>query len=188
LIDKVPVSRLDAVRSDPSLRASTVNLPRTTGLHMNLARGVFAKYDARVAAERAIDRHGLVNGVLRGRGSPAEHYFGPVVPWSSDDQTPRAEPAAARELLSRATGRARVPITVGTYPERPDLPAVTTVIADELERAGFDVRIVQEPSDQLEAKMFSGQLDALVYSRNYLVDMPDAGSYLTSDFSCSGSF
>lgn len=188
LIDKLPVSQLDEVRSDAGLTESTVELPRTTALHMNTDDGPFADRAVRAAAARAIDRPGIVDGVLQDRGVPATHYFGPAVPWSVDEPVPDGRPDEARQRLSDAAeDSGRVPITIGTYPDRPDLPAVTTVVADELERAGFDVRIVQEPSDQIETKALAGELDALVYSRNYLVDVPDAGNYLNSDFSCTGS-
>ena len=61
-------------------------------------------------------------------------------------------------------------------------------MADELGRAGFQVRIVQQPPDRIEARALSGELDAVVYSRNQLVDTPDAATHLTSDFSCRGGF
>lgn len=186
LIDKLPVSQAEEVSADPDLRESTVELPRTTALHTNTESGPFADERVRRAAARALDRPAIVQGVLRERGEPAERYFGPAVPWSSAARPSGAEQQQARRLLTEA-GQQRPSITIGTYPERPDLPAATTAAADQLKKAGFDVRIVQAPSTELEERMLSGELDGVVYSRNYLVDMPDASSYLHSDFSCDGS-
>ncbi|GAB2743677.1 ABC transporter substrate-binding protein [Salinifilum aidingensis] len=187
VIDKLPVSQAEEVSADPDLRESTVDLPRTTALHVNTQRGPFADERVRRAAARAVDRPALVDGVLRGRGVPAQRYFGPAVPWSSGERPGGAAPQQARRMLAEATGQQRPSVTIGTYPERPDLPAVTTAVADQLKKAGFDVRIVQAPSTELEERMLSGELDGLVYSRNYLVDTPDASSYLRSDFTCDGS-
>ncbi|MGW0893096.1 ABC transporter substrate-binding protein [Saccharopolyspora sp. NPDC002578] len=188
LIDKVPVSQLAEVRADSGLRVDAVDLPRTTALHLKTSGGPFADPRLREAAAAAIDRAGLVTGVLRGQGVAASRYFGPAVPWSEQHPPPRPDPAAARRTVTEVTGGAPVPITIGTYPDRPELPALTTVVADELGRAGFTVRIVQEPAGSIEPRILSGELDAAVYSRNQLVDVPDAAAHLTSDFSCRGGF
>ncbi|GAA4888317.1 ABC transporter substrate-binding protein [Saccharopolyspora cebuensis] len=188
LIDNVPAARLDPVREDPELAVAEAELPRTTALHLNTAGGPFADQRVRAAARLALDRAGLVDGVLRGTATPAARYFGPAVPWGSRTPPPPADPEQARRLLAEATGPGAEPITLGTYPERPDLPAVATAVADELGEAGFEVRIVQEPADRLEPKILSGELDAVVYSRSYLVDIPDAAGYLQSDFTCGGGF
>ncbi|MBE9376542.1 ABC transporter substrate-binding protein [Saccharopolyspora sp. HNM0983] len=188
LIDKVPVAQLEPLRSAEDVEIDSLELPRTTALHMNTAEGPFADQQVREAAERAVDRTGLVDGVLQGESLPAARYFGPGVPWGSREKPPAGDPAAAQRALTAATGERRIPVTIATYPERPELPALTTALADQLGRAGFDVRIVQEPSDRVEPKIFNGEVDAAVYSRNYLVDVPDAASYLASDFSCAGGF
>lgn len=188
LIDKVPVAQLEPLRGDPALRVSTVDLPRTTALHLNTARPPFADPRVRAAAATAIDRASLVSGVLHGQGRPASRYFGPAVPWSAEHPPPPGDTAAARRALEAATGGTPVPITIGTYPDRPDLPALTTAVADELGRAGFQVRIEQQPPDRIEARALSGELDAAVYSRNQLVDTPDAAAHFSSDFSCGGGF
>lgn len=188
LIDKVPVAQLEPLRSADDVEINTLELPRTTALHMNTESGPFADRRVREAAERAVDRATLVDGVSQGESIPAARYFGPGVPWGSQEDPPAGDPEAAQRELAEATGRQRIPISIATYPERPELPALTTALADQLGRAGFDVRIVQEPSDQVEPKIFGGDVDAAVYSRNYLVDVPDAASYLASDFSCAGGF
>lgn len=188
LIDKVPVAQLEPLRSAEDVTINTLELPRTTALHMNTESGPFADKRVREAAERAVDRAGLIDGVLQSESIPAARYFGPGVPWGSREKPPADDPAAAQRELTAATGQQRIPISIATYPERPELPALTTALADQLGRAGFDVRIVQEPSDRVEPKIFSGEVDAAVYSRNYLVDVPDAASYLASDFSCAGGF
>ncbi|WP_338596255.1 ABC transporter substrate-binding protein [Saccharopolyspora sp. SCSIO 74807] len=188
LIDKVPITQLDALRGDESLALSTVDLPRTTALHLNTARPPFDDPRVRGAAAEAIDRAELVSGVLRGQGKPASRYFGPAVPFSAEKPPPPGDVPAARQALAAATGGRPVPITIGTYPDRPELPALATAVADELGRAGFQVRIVQQPPDRIEARALSGELDAVVYSRNQLVDTPDAATHLTSDFSCRGGF
>ncbi|MCA1185294.1 MULTISPECIES: ABC transporter substrate-binding protein [unclassified Saccharopolyspora] len=188
LIDKVPVAQLGEIRADPALRADAVDLPRTTALHLNTAGGPFADPRLRAAARAAIDRAGLVSGVLQGQGVAASRYFGPAVPWSSQHPPPAPDPAAARRAVTEVGGGAPIPITIGTYPDRPELPALTTVVADELGRAGFAVRIVQEPAGSIEPRILSGELDAAVYSRNQLVDVPDAAAHLASDFSCRGGF
>ncbi|WP_243788729.1 ABC transporter substrate-binding protein [Saccharopolyspora gloriosae] len=188
LIDKVPVSQLAEVRGDSELRVDAVNLPRTTALHLNTAGGPFADPRLRSAARAAIDRAGLVSGVLQGEGVAASRYFGPAVPWSEQHPPTAPDPVAAHREVAEITGGKPVPITIGTYPDRPELPALTTVVADELGRAGFTVRIVQEPAGSIEPRILSGELDAAVYSRNQLVDVPDAAAHLTSDFSCRGGF
>ena len=60
------------------------------------------------------------------------------------------------------------------------------MIQNELGELGIEVKIRGGEYAALEPDMRSGEFDATLLSRGYLVDVADPGGYLHSDWTCGG--
>ena len=79
-------------------------------------------------------------------------------------------------------------IELRAYNDRPEFGDVGAVIQSELSELGVDVKIRGGEYPALEPDMLSGDFDASLLSRGYLVDVADPGGYLVSDWTCEGGY
>ncbi|QUX27650.1 ABC transporter substrate-binding protein [Nocardiopsis akebiae] len=177
IVEAVPTSQ--AALLDPGL-ITEVPMPRTNTLHLNTQAGPFTDPALRAAARDALDRQELVEGVYENRADAAEGLLGPALPWAADrperrDSTEAADPDGAA-------------ITLATFTDRAELPEVATVLEQQLEDAGFEVEQVVREYANIEEDALDGEFDAFILSRATVLDSGDPAAYMTSDFSCGGSF
>ncbi|MCW0213534.1 MAG: ABC transporter substrate-binding protein [Pseudonocardia sp.] len=169
---------------------SAVAAPRTVTLMMNQAAEPFADVRVRQAVEKALDRTALAEQALAGAALPAAELFGPAVGWGSQDPPPAPDVEGAKALLAQAGHGPDDPVTVRlqTYPNRPELPTLATAVQGMLRDVGIDAQIQIGEYATQEPDLLDGRYDLFLLSRNYLTDVPDAGSTLVSDYSCAGSY
>lgn len=177
IVEAVPTSQ--AALLDPEL-ITEVPMPRTNTLYLNTQDGPFTDPGLRAAAREAIDRPTLVDGVYEGRADVAEGLLGPALPWAAD-RPERPEATGAADPDGAA-------ITLATFTDRPELPEVATVLEQQLEEAGFEVEQVVREYANIEEDALNGEFDAFILSRATVLDSGDPVAYMTSDFSCDGSF
>ncbi|MFV0126464.1 ABC transporter substrate-binding protein [Streptomyces sp. HMX112] len=177
IVEAVPVSQ--AALLDQKL-ITEVPMPRTNTLYLNTARGPFKDARLRAAAREAVDAGALVRGVYEGRADVAEGLLGPALPWAADA---RLEPARGR---SRAPEGAA--ITIGTFTDRAELPEVAQTLQQQLQKAGFRVKLEVREYANIEADALAGAFDAFILSRATVLDSGDPAAYLYSDFASRGSF
>ncbi|MGG5819157.1 ABC transporter substrate-binding protein [Falsiroseomonas sp. HW251] len=112
--------------------------------YLNCRRGLFASAEARLAANLAVDVDAIVNEVFHGLGVPAATIVSPfhlgfreagVAPIPHD-------PDRAKALFAKAGGGEVVLRTPLHMPER--APAISAMVARDLERAGLSVRVETE--------------------------------------------
>ncbi|GAA4541406.1 ABC transporter substrate-binding protein [Pseudonocardia xishanensis] len=163
-----------------------VAAPRTVSLMLN-QKGVFADLRVRQAVEKALDRTALAEQALAGSALPARELFGPAVAWGSQEPPPAPDVPGARALLAQA-GSPQLTVRLQTYPNRPELPTLATAVQGMLREVGIDARIQIGEYGPQEPALLAGDYDMFLLSRNYLTDVPDAGSTLVSDYSCAGSY
>ncbi|MDI2028864.1 ABC transporter substrate-binding protein [Saccharopolyspora sp. TS4A08] len=175
VVDTVPVSQLPTVSGNEVL---DVPLPRLVGAHLNTRSAVFADPATRAAARQAIDPVAIAQGVYAGQADPARGLFGPASPWAGEAPRPATAPGAARGT-----------IRIATYDERPELPEIASVVAENLRAAGFQVSdVVAQEYSTIESDLLSGSYDVVIGARNYSVDTGDPISYLSSDWTCDGAY
>jgi peptide/nickel transport system substrate-binding protein len=184
VVEAVPVGQVTLL--DPAL-VHEVPMPRTNTLYLNTARGPFADPAVRAAARGAIDRAALVQNVYEGRADVAAGLLGPALPWTAPGrETPEyAAALAGRPAPAPVNG---VPITLGTFTDRAELPEVAVLLEQQLEAAGFVVTQDVREYSFIEADALSGGFDAFILSRATVLDSGDPVAYLASDFTCAGSF
>ncbi|MEW2398793.1 ABC transporter substrate-binding protein [Streptomyces sp. NPDC046862] len=178
IAEAVPVSQ--AATLDEGTRHETATT-RTTSLLLNTDKGAFKDPALRAAAREAVDTSVFAEDVYEGYADPGAGVFGPAVTWAADKRVkPTGRPKAADPDGAS--------VTVATYNNRPELPEVAQVLGQQLERAGFKVKLEVREYSRLESDALAGRFDAFVGARNSLLDTGDPVSVLASDYSCHGAY
>jgi len=184
IVEAIPAGQAAAI--DESL-LHEVAMPRTNTLYLNTESGPFADPAVRAAARAAVDRAAIVSSVYEGRADIATGLLGPALPWAAD----KRDDQAYTDLLNTRAAAAPVsgvPITLGTFTDRAELPEVAVILEQQLEAAGFVVQQDVREYQFIEADALEGKFDAFILSRATVLDSGDPVAYLASDFTCDGSF
>ncbi|WP_329415273.1 ABC transporter substrate-binding protein [Streptomyces sp. NBC_00704] len=176
--EAVPVAQ--AAGLDAATRRE-IATTRTTSLHLNARSGVFRNPALRAAARAAVDASVLAEGVYEGHADAGAGIYGPAVTWA---QGKRVQPSGR----ARAVAPGGASVTLATYDNRPELPEVAQVLKQQLERAGFRVKLEVREYSRLESDALAGRFDAVVGARNSLLDTGDPVSVLAGDFTCAGGY
>ncbi|MER6786748.1 ABC transporter substrate-binding protein [Streptomyces sp. NPDC000658] len=176
--EAIPVAQ--AAGLDAGTRRETATT-RTTSLHLNAKSGVFEDPALRAAARAAVDASVLAAGVYEGHADAGAGIYGPAVTWA---QGKRVRPSGRAKAV--APGGASV--TLATYDNRPELPEVAQVVKQQLEKAGFRVKLEVREYSRLESDALAGKFDAFIGARNSLLDTGDPVSVLAGDFTCDGGY
>ncbi len=178
IAEAVPVAQ--AATLDEKTRRDTATT-RTTSLLLNASSGTFEDAGQRAAARAAIDTSVFAKDVYEGYADPSAGIYGPAVTWAEGKRTAPVGRAEA-EKPSGAT------INLATYDNRPELPEVAQVVKQQLEKAGFKVKLTVREYSRLEGDALAGKFDAFVLARNTLLDTGDPVAVLASDYTCDGGF
>lgn len=185
----------DTVEAIPAGQVTTIDenlvhevpMPRTNTLYLNTESGPFADPAVRAAARAAIERASIVAAAYEGRADEAVGLLGPALAWTVDAR----DTDEYREILSRRATPAKVdgvPITLGTFTDRAELPEVAVLIEQQLEAVGFEVTQDVREYQFIEADALAGDFDAFILSRATVLDSGDPVAYLAADFACEGGF
>ncbi|MFG2956567.1 ABC transporter substrate-binding protein [Streptomyces sp. NPDC048291] len=178
MAEAIPVAQVASLDQDTVHEIGTA---RNTSLYLNTRKGVFRDPGLRAAAREAIDTSAVAKGVYEDYAEPAQGLFGPALTWASGRRT---EPTGRAEAAD-AEGRH---ITVATYDDRPELAETAQVLQQQLEQAGFTVKLEVRTYARLESDLLAGKFDAAVVSRNMMLDTGDPVTVLAGDYSCDGSY
>ncbi|OUC91593.1 ABC transporter substrate-binding protein [Streptomyces swartbergensis] len=177
IVEAVPVSQAAVLDQD---LITEVPMPRTNTLYLNTEKGVFKDAAVRAAAREAIDAESLVKGVYEGRADVAEGLLGPALPWAAELREP-----VKRAKAGDPAGKT---ITIGTFTDRAELPEVAAALQQQLQKAGFKVKLDIREYANIESDALAGRFDAFILSRATVLDSGDPAAYLYSDFASDGSF
>ncbi|MBG0857811.1 ABC transporter substrate-binding protein [Streptomyces spinoverrucosus] len=177
IAEAVPVAQVASLDKDT---AHEVNTARNTSLYLNTRTGVFKDAGLRAAAREAVDTSVIAKGVYEGYAEPAQGLYGPALTWASGK---RIEPTG----LAKAADPKGKSITIATYNDRPELPEAAQVLQQQLQKAGFKVKLEVRTYARLESDLLAGKFDAAVYSRNMMLDTGDPVTVLDGDYTCDGS-
>ncbi|MFJ1733439.1 ABC transporter substrate-binding protein [Streptomyces sp. NPDC088254] len=177
IAESLPVSQIASLDKGT---VHEVNTARNTSLYLNTKSGAFTDAGLRAAAREALDTSVIAKGAYEGYAVPAQGLYGPALPWAADKRTEptgRAKPTDPR-------GKS---ITIATYTDRPEMPEVAQILQQQLQKAGFKVKLEVRTYARLEADMMGGKFDAVVYGRNMMLDTGDPVTVLAGDYTCDGS-
>ncbi|MFH8238377.1 ABC transporter substrate-binding protein [Streptomyces sp. NPDC018321] len=178
IAEAVPVAQ--AATLDEKTRRDTATT-RTTSLLLNASSGPFKDAGQRAAARAAIDTSVFAEDVYEGYADPSAGIYGPAVTWAEGR---RSAPVGRAEAAEPGGGTIRL----ATYDNRPELPEVAQVVKQQLEKAGFTVKLTVREYSRLEQDALDGKFDAFVLARNTLLDTGDPVAVLASDYTCDGGF
>ncbi|MFE0806084.1 ABC transporter substrate-binding protein [Streptomyces sp. NPDC058794] len=178
IAEAVPVAQ--AATLDEETRRDTATT-RTTSLLLNASSGTFKDAGQRAAARAAIDTSVFAKDVYEGYADPSAGIYGPAVTWAEGKRT---EPVGRAEA-KKPGGET---VNLATYDNRPELPEVAQVVKQQLEKAGFKVKLTVREYSRLEQDALDGKFDAFVLARNTLLDTGDPVAVLASDYTCDGGF
>ncbi|MFT3888988.1 MAG: ABC transporter substrate-binding protein [Arachnia sp.] len=174
--ETIPISQASLL--DPKT-VNEVFMPRTTHIALNTASGPFADPAVRAAARAAIDQKTIADTIYEGHADAAVGILGPALPWAAE----------LRGDVSSSTPPPKVDgvaITLATYTDRAENPEIAVQVQAQLEAAGFVVKQDVREYANLEEEMLNGGFDAVILSRNTMIDTGDPLSALMQDFSCDG--
>ncbi|OSP42599.1 ABC transporter substrate-binding protein [Streptomyces sp. 13-12-16] len=177
IVEAVPVSQAAVLDQD---LITEVPMPRTNTLCLNTEKGVFEDASMRAAAREAIDAEPIVKGVYEGRADVAEGLLGPALPWAAELREP-----VSRVKAGKPSGQT---VTIGTFTDRAELPEVAAALQQQLQEAGFEVKLDVREYANIESDALAGGFDAFILSRATVLDSGDPAAYLYSDFASDGSF
>ncbi|WP_030231865.1 MULTISPECIES: ABC transporter substrate-binding protein [unclassified Streptomyces] len=177
IVEAIPVSQAAVLDQD---LVTEVPMPRTNTLYLNTEKGAFRDPALRAAAREAVDARSIVKGVYEGRADVAGGLLGPALPWAADLRTP-----AKRTKAGDPAGRT---VTIGTYTDRSEMPEVAAALQQQLQKAGFRVKLDVREYANIESDALAGRFDAFILSRATVLDSGDPAAYLYSDFASDGTF
>ncbi|GAA2735916.1 ABC transporter substrate-binding protein [Pedococcus aerophilus] len=168
------VDAADSVRMESSLQ------PRTLMLKLNADHPALADVRVRRALSLALDRPAMAQAVLREQDLAATQLLPPsleawhsteVAPLRHDVQEARAQLAAAgwapgADGVVRKDGT-KLELTLLTYPDRPELPALATAIQAELAKVGVAVRVDVTNSSEIPAGQKDGSLEMALVAKHF---------------------
>ncbi|MBR8639490.1 ABC transporter substrate-binding protein [Streptomyces tuirus] len=177
IVEAIPVSQAAVLDQD---LVTEVPMPRTNTLYLNTEKGAFRNPALRAAAREAVDAGSIVKGVYEGRADVAEGLLGPALPWAAGLRTP-----VKRAKAGEPAGET---VTIGTYTDRSEMPEVAAALQQQLQKAGFKVKLDVREYANIESDALAGRFDAFVLSRATVLDSGDPAAYLFSDFASDGTF
>ncbi|MCU1655660.1 MAG: hypothetical protein JWO57_316 [Pseudonocardiales bacterium] len=188
LASTIPAPQLATIGSNGSLTKASQTAPRFGALYLNNKKAPLNNVEVRHAIQSALNLDQIAKTV--GGAQAASGPFNAGEPWApSGASVPTYDLNHARQLLSAAgVNPSSLKFTLLAYSDRPDLPVAATVIQGMLKQLGIRVSIKIGTYNALEPDMLSGSYDMALVSRGYVFDTPDPLSFLTSDYTCKGTY
>jgi peptide/nickel transport system substrate-binding protein len=186
----VPIAQIPVLEADSNIGILRVNQPRTSTLYMNNSKKPLSDIKVRQAIAAAIDKTAIVDSILEGVGSPASGPFAPTEAWANADTAGVAyDVDKAKQLLTEAGYKeGELNLSLWTYSSRSDLPIIAVAIQDMLGKAGIVAEIRVADYSSMEGDVLSGNFDMFLMSRGHVLDNYDPEGFLSSDYTCKGSY
>lgn len=169
----------ERVEGAAGVRMESALQPRTILLKTNAAHPVLGDVRVRRALSLALDREAIAGAVLREEELAATQLLPPSLSeWHADVEPLEHDPDAAAELLSEAgwepaaggirqKGGTPLTLTLTTYPDRPELPALATAIQAELRKVGVDLEVDVTNSSEVPARQADGSLELALIAKHF---------------------
>ncbi|WP_183099580.1 ABC transporter substrate-binding protein [Nocardioides pelophilus] len=174
-----PAGRQQVEATDDTELVSTLQ-PRTIMLKVNNEHPILGDVDVRRALSLALDREAMAEAVLRESDLAATQLLPPsLTAWNQPDLAPLEHDVdAARELLEDAGWTAGsdgiltrdgtpLRLTLLTYPDRPELPALATAIQASAREAGIDIEVEVTNSSEIPAQHADDTLELALIARHF---------------------
>jgi peptide/nickel transport system substrate-binding protein len=151
-VAKIAPADLETVEGIDGYHLEEVADPGFVRMAVNQTQARFKDVRVRQALLHAIDREGIVESALLGKGAVRNTSFGPTFTADGLDEY-EYDPAKAKALLSEATWDSSKPVTLTWVAGgNPDRDAAAVAIEQQLNAVGVKVKLNRvQPAQQLEA-------------------------------------
>lgn len=139
-INLVPFAETALIRQHPGLELSVSRTGSWTGLYMDMAKPPFNDVRVRQALRLSVDRKLAVQSAVSGFGTTASDLYSPFDPAYNNSLVREQDIAQAKFLLKQA-GQEGLSISLVNGPITPDAAAMSTVIANNANQAGFNASV-----------------------------------------------
>jgi peptide/nickel transport system substrate-binding protein len=186
----IPTTSMAAVQGNKNLVVTKAFTPRTTGLYFNDSRAPFNNPALRKAVQAALDLNAIAKSVYDGGAVPAIGPFSPNEAWAPAGAHAVAQNIDNAKALLAQAGYApgQLKLNLLSYTERPEFADLATVIQANLAAIGIQATVKSSNYSAIEPQLLAGNYDLALLSRNHLVDIADPIGFLTSDYTCTGSY
>ncbi len=181
-----------------SVETIAVPIPRVVTLKVNAGHAFFADPKARQALSLAINRQAIATSITRFPEAAASQLFPPALnSWHNTD-LPKLEydMEKAKMLLAElgwqkgedgilVKNGERFAIQLRTFPDRPELPLIATVLQASWKEIGIELDVSVANYSQIPAGHQDGSLHVALYARNYGLT-PDPIGTVLQDFAAGG--
>ncbi|QIW16232.1 ABC transporter substrate-binding protein [Pasteurellaceae bacterium RH1A] len=194
-LDTASVARL---KRDPNINLTSGSIARTIQLKMNVANPIFSDVAFRQALSQAIDRKAIAEKVLKIEDGVAEQILPKAfADWRIADKDEAVELAKIKQNLTALgyqyddkgnllkEGKP-VSFTLKTYPDRPELPIVATILQAQWKKLGIDVNVAVGNFSEIPAGHQDGSLEIALYALNYGKTLDPLG-VIVQEFGKAGS-
>lgn len=195
-LDPASVSRLSM---SGDVEVLSVAIPRSLLIKVNSGHPFLAEPEARQALSLAIDRDGIASAVLRYPEGASQLFPPSVAGWHDEGLAPLAfDVGRAQELLAGLGWQPgadgiltrdgqHFALTLLTYPDRPELPLVASVLEQQFRAIGVEITINSTNSSEIPAGHQDGSLELALVARNFSL-IPDPIGTVLSDFAPTGDW
>jgi peptide/nickel transport system substrate-binding protein len=169
----IPYNQVDSLKSDPNIHVAAAPVFRIDLIQLNTTKKPFDDARVRQALNLAIDRSGIIKGILRGNGRPATSSL-PVMAYNNTDlKAYGTDLAKAKSLLAEA-GLANGFQTTMLVPGGDTVARqVASAIQAELKQINVDVQLQTiEASTQFSTTKAGNYEMSLSYATSDTID-PD---------------
>jgi peptide/nickel transport system substrate-binding protein len=169
LLYEVAPEAFEFVRESPNAHVATFLRPYVTALAFNTRHPVLGKREVRRALNLAVDRRGVVDGAIGGRGIPATDHIWPNH-WARDAAAPAfdVDAGAAAALLDAAglrrrsgPGQPRLTFTCLVLAE-PRFERLALLLQRQLLSLDVDMRLEALPVPEFSTRLAAGKFDAFL--------------------------
>ena len=158
-------TEISALEQDPKLRVEIDHEIWTESLLLNVDKPVFANRKVREAVNLALNRDSVVKTAFSGHAKPAGSWLGPAVNyWDESIEVPTPDPGKAKQLLAEAAseGSAEPSFSIVANSEEPNSTLTAQIFQQNLEEAGFKVKLEPLEGALQVQQVIGGKYDAAV--------------------------
>ncbi|MDP3889886.1 ABC transporter substrate-binding protein, partial [Nocardioides sp.] len=169
----------ERIESARGVRMESSLQPRTILLKVNADHPILGDVRVRRALSLGLDREAMAEAVLREKELAATQLLPPsLAAWHPDIEPLTEDQDEARDLLAEAGWSAGgdgvmerdgkpLKLTLLTYPDRPELPALATAIQASLAQIGVDIKVDSTNSSEIPAGQADGSLELALIAKHF---------------------
>jgi peptide/nickel transport system substrate-binding protein len=190
-IEAPPYAQISGLEAEPGVKVGIYYLTWAQYVILNANSQLFKDSRLREAVNLAVDRTGVIESALSGKGQVGGSFLSPPIPYHDDNIKPERDVEKAAELVAEAKAEGTNPaFTILTISGQTYQTLAAQVIQQNLDEAGFKVSIQAMDESALLERLYEGEYEATLEklgpgildpSENVAVYIATAGLFSNAD-------